>query len=111
MSAAEAEPAPDPRPVHATAAYRAEATGGSERWHLVVRGLDHHPDRGQVDALVVTVTPGPGGGLPATELDRMLRQCGFARDGEWAPAPDGPRWTVPCHQRDPGAAPPPPRHR
>jgi len=81
-------------------------TGRIGSFHAGV--LTRHP---RVDALVVTVTPGSGGGLPATELDRMLRQCGFARDGEWAPAPDGTRWTVPCHQRDPGAAPPPPRHR
>jgi hypothetical protein len=98
--------------VRTDAPYRAEAVcgegdGGGERWHLTVRSLDDHPDRGEVDALVVTVTPrASGDGFPAADLDRTLGQCGFRRDGEWAA--DGARWTAPFHQPDSRAAPPAP---
>ncbi|WP_433891152.1 hypothetical protein [Streptomyces sp. CA-111067] len=95
--------------------YRAHASRDGEQWHLTVSGLDDHPDRGEVDAVVITVTPdSPDSqdpqdspdGFPAAELDRTLDQCGFARDGEWTRA-DG-RWTAGCRQPDIHAAPPAP---
>jgi hypothetical protein len=94
-------------PARADAPYRAAAARDGSRWHLTVESLDDHPDRGEVDSLVVTVTPrAPGEDFPAAEIDRTLRQCGFARDGDWTP--DGERWTAPFRQPDPGAAPPAP---
>jgi hypothetical protein len=91
----------------ADAPYRAEAVRDGGRWHLTVQGLDEHPDRGEVDALVVTVTPrAPGDDIPVADLDRVLDQCGFARDGEWARA--GARWTAPCRHLRTEAAPPAP---
>ncbi len=96
------------RPGPEQAPYRAEAVRGDGQWHLTVRSLDDHPDRGEVDALVVTVTPtGSPDGLPSEDLDRMLRECGFARDGDWAE--HGERWTAPCRQPRTRAAPPAPR--
>jgi hypothetical protein len=90
-----------------TAPYRAEAVCGDGQWHLTVRSLDDHPDRGEVEALVVTVTPAePVDGLPVTDLDHMLRECGFTRDGDWAER--GDRWTAPCRQPETRAAPPAP---
>jgi hypothetical protein len=95
--------------------YRASASRDGEQWHLTVSGLDDHPDRGEVDAVVITVTPDSpdspdsqdsADGFPAAELDRTLDQCGFARDGEWTRADD--RWTAGCRQPDIHAAPPAP---
>lgn len=105
---------PDGVDARTDAPYRAEAVrgegDGGERWHLTVRSLDDHPDRGEVDALVVTVTPrSSGDGFPAADLDRTLGQCGFRRDGEWAA--DGARWTAPFRQPDSRAAPPAPPTR
>ncbi|MYS23660.1 MULTISPECIES: hypothetical protein [unclassified Streptomyces] len=72
-----------------------------------MRSLDDHPHRGEVGALVVTVTPaGSADGFPTADLDHMLRECGFARDGDWAHTEE--RWTAPCRQSDTGAAPPAP---
>lgn len=90
----------------ADAPYRAEASRGDGQWHLTVQSLDTHLERGQVDALVVTVTPRRAGdGFPAADLDRALRQSGFTRDGEWSP--DGDARTAPCRHPRPHAAPPP----
>lgn len=90
----------------AAAPYRAEASRGDGQWHLTVQSLDTHLERGQVDALVVTVTPRRAGdGFPAADLDRALRQSGFTRDGEWSP--DGDARTAPCRHPRPHAAPPP----
>lgn len=93
------------------APYRAEAARDADRWHLSLQSLHVHPDRGEVDAVVVTVTPQDAARFPATELDRTLRRCGFTRDAEWTR--DGDTWSAPCHQADPTAAPPgsPPRDR
>ncbi|MEW1865719.1 hypothetical protein AB0399_36010 [Streptomyces sp. NPDC088194] len=87
--------------------YRAEAVRGDGHWHLNVRSLDDHPDRGEVDALVVTVTPRrPGDDFPAADLDRTLGECGFRREGEWAR--ESARWTAPCTHPFVRAAPPAP---
>ncbi|WP_405583631.1 hypothetical protein [Streptomyces sp. NBC_01190] len=95
------------RPVGAEAPYRAEVVRGDGQWHLTVSGLDDHPDRGEVDALVVTVPQdGAGEALPAKDLDRMLHKCGFARDADWTGHDD--RWTAPCRQSTTWAAPPAP---
>ncbi|MFG1811731.1 hypothetical protein [Streptomyces sp. NPDC049040] len=103
------------------APYRAQAVRDGDCWHLAVESLDDHPDRGEVDALVVTVTPeAPDAGFPASELDRTLGRCGFGRDGDWArepreaaESPEGDKWSAPCRQTDPQAAPhnSPPRER
>lgn len=90
-----------------SAPYRAEAARDGGKWHLVVESLDNHPDRGEVDALVITVTPRHADdGFPADDLDSTLGQCGFARDGDWTQ--EGDRWKVSCRQPDPRAAPPAP---
>lgn len=89
------------------APYRAEAVRGDGRWHLTVQGLDDHPDRGEVDAVVVTVTPRESGDdLPVADLDRILDQCGFSRDADWNPS--GARFTAACRHLRTGAAPPAP---
>jgi hypothetical protein len=101
------------------APYRVEAVPADGRWHLTVRSLDDHPDRGEVDAVVVTMTPDQrSDGLPARALDDMLGQCGFARDGEWERRGehgghgdrqgDGgatERWSAPCRQSNTWSAP------
>lgn len=90
--------------------YRAEAVPADGQWHLTVQSLADHPDRGEVDALVVTVTPRTSGhDLPAADLDRTLDQCGFARHGDWTPT--GNRWTAPCRHVSTSAAPPAPPPR
>ncbi|WP_327290442.1 hypothetical protein [Streptomyces sp. NBC_01198] len=107
---AEASDGADGVPPRTTAPYRVEAVPDDGKWHVTVQSLHDHPDRGEVDAVVVTVTPDrPAAGFPAAELDRTLRRCGFTRDGDWAQ--DGERWSTPCRQADPQAAPPntPPR--
>jgi hypothetical protein len=87
--------------------YRAEVVRGDGEWHLTVQSLDNHPDRGEVDALVITVTPdGSGDDFPATDLDRTLTQCGFTRHGDWTS--EGERWGAPCRQPHTRAAPPAP---
>lgn len=120
-----------------TAPYRAQAVRDGEKWHLGVESLDDHPDRGEVDAVVVTVTPqDTDTAFPARDLDRTLGTCGFVRDGEWGregeraeadgaaeedeaaegaqdagSAGSAERWSVPVRQADPQAAPsntPPP---
>jgi hypothetical protein len=99
-------------PAPGTAPYRVAAVADDGKWHLTVQSLHDHPDRGEVDAVVVTVTPDRrDAGFPAAELDRTLRRCGFTRDGDWTQ--DGDRWSTPCRQADPQAAPPnsPPRER
>jgi hypothetical protein len=102
----------DGAPVRTDAPYRAHAVLGegprnADRWHLTVRCLDDHPDRGEVDALVVTVSPRtPRDRFPAADLDRTLTQCGFGRDGDWTE--EGADWSAPCRQADTGAAPPAP---
>ncbi|MFC4033922.1 hypothetical protein ACFO3J_20910 [Streptomyces polygonati] len=102
-----AMPVSPARPAPTDAPYWAEAARADGQWHLTVRSLDDHPDRGEVDALVVTVTgAGPGDGLPAAELDHMLRDCGFARDGDWEKRED--HWTAPCRQPNTWGAPPAP---
>ncbi|MEE4544458.1 hypothetical protein V2S66_21070 [Streptomyces sp. V4-01] len=108
----------DGAPVRTDAPYRAHAVRGGgprdgDRWHLNVRCLDDHPDRGEVDALVVTVSPRtPGDRFPAADLDRMLAQCGFGRDGDWSDdrseSEEDAGWSAPCRQADAGAAPPAP---
>uniref|UniRef100_UPI002FDBEDBD hypothetical protein n=1 Tax=Streptomyces sp. IBSBF 2435 TaxID=2903531 RepID=UPI002FDBEDBD len=88
-----------------SAPYRAETVRDGEKWHLTVQSLDNHPDRGEVDALVVTVTPrSADDGFPPADIDRTLGQCGFSRDGDWSQEED--RWKAPCRQPDPRAAPP-----
>ncbi|CAG6390862.1 hypothetical protein NMG29_10685 [Streptomyces cocklensis] len=86
--------------------YRARAVYSGGRWHLAVVSLNHHPDRGDVDSVVVTLAPTePDAGRPPAELDSELRDCGFDRHGEWAR--DGDGWSTPCVQSDPRAAPAP----
>lgn len=101
------EPSARPAATAAQAPYRAEAVRGDGGWHLTVRSLDDHPDRGEVDALVVTVTPARSyDGLPAKDLDRMLSECGFGREHDWARGEEG--WTAPCRQSGTRSAPPAP---
>lgn len=89
------------------APYRAEAVHADGQWHLTVQGLDDHPHRGEVDAVVVTVTPeAPEDGFPAADLDRTLGRCGFTRDGDWTR--EGAAWAAACRHLRTGAAPPAP---
>ncbi|MEC3992731.1 hypothetical protein VSR01_03865 [Actinacidiphila sp. DG2A-62] len=101
------------------APYRVEAVAADGQWHLTVRSLDDHPDRGEVDAVVVTVTPDQrSDGLPARALDDMLGRCGFARDGAWERRREqgdhgdrqgdegaAERWSAPCRQSNTWSAP------
>ena len=89
--------------------YRAGAVYADGRWQLVVDSLNDHPDRGEVDSVVVTVEAGePVGGHPPAGIDGRLRSCGFDRHGAWER--DGDGWSTPCAQSDSRAAPsaPPP---
>ncbi|SEN14800.1 hypothetical protein SAMN05216267_100227 [Actinacidiphila rubida] len=79
------------------------------QWHLAVDSLNDHPDRGEVDSVVVTVAARrPDDGPPPSEIDATLRGCGFDRHGEWEH--QGGTWSAPCAQSDAKAAPaaPPP---
>jgi hypothetical protein len=88
--------------------YRARALHAQDgRWHLRVESLKDHPDRGEVDSVVVTLTPGrPQGGRPPAGVDAALRSCGFRRRGSWERHAGG--WSAPCAQSDSRAAPPAP---
>ncbi|MBY8880864.1 hypothetical protein [Actinacidiphila acidipaludis] len=84
--------------------YRARVEYANGQWHLAVESLNDHPDRGEVDSVVVTVSGRePHGGRPPVEVDRKLRDCGFDRHGEWARHDEG--WSTPCAQSDTRAAP------
>jgi hypothetical protein len=85
--------------------YRAEAVREDDRWHLQVSRLDSSPERGDVDALVVTL-PQRETRFPATALHRQLTGCGFELDGDWARSDGEDRWTATC--RLGGDAPGPP---
>ncbi|WP_225847542.1 hypothetical protein [Streptomyces sp. HPF1205] len=86
--------------------YRAQAVWSDGQWHLAVESLNDHPDRGEVDSVVVTLAAGrPDGGRPPAEVDDKLRECGFDRQGEWARHGDG--WSAQCVQSDSRAAPAP----
>lgn len=101
------------------APYRVEAVPADGRWHLTVRSLDDHPDRGEVDAVVVTMTPEQrSDGLPARALDEMLDRCGFTRDGDWERRQQhrdrrdhhgdekaAEHWSAPCRQSNTWSAP------
>lgn len=89
--------------------YRAQVAYADGQWHLAVKSLNDHPDRGEVDSVVVSLTARkPDGGGPPPEIDGKLRECGFDRHGAWTRDDDG--WSAPCAQADSSAAPsaPPP---
>jgi|GEM_PF-3612793 hypothetical protein len=79
--------------------YRAEAVKDAGRWHLCVQTLDAQPERGDVDALVVTVPGRDDGGFPAGALDARLTEAGFARAGDWRERHPA-RWTAACRGTD-----------
>lgn len=106
-AASSASPPPDAPAEPGVPSYRAEAVRDDEQWHVTVQNLDDHPDRGEVDALVVTVTScEPGDGLPPRDVERTLHTCGFHLTGQWKR--HGDRWVSPCAESHAQASAPEP---
>ncbi|MCW7984742.1 hypothetical protein XF35_05260 [Streptomyces platensis subsp. clarensis] len=94
-----------PRTVRAM--FRAEAFVRNGRWHLEVASLDHEPDTGDTEALLVTLWPvedtPDGTGFPAVALREQLRENGFTLadpdhgTGGWTPTSDRGHYSTPCY--------------
>ncbi|MGW3010098.1 hypothetical protein ACWC9R_14850 [Streptomyces sp. NPDC001219] len=96
------------------AAFRAEAFVRNGRWHLEIASLDREPERGDTEALLVTLWPvedtPDGTGFPADALRGQLRENGFALTdpdhgtGGWTATGERGHHTAACFPTDETAA-------